>query len=349
VLNFVATIAHDPNGNMRDPSAMLQDPVSKTWHFWVDHMNGSTQPGWHAYLHHYSAPAIVGPWTLSGPTPALPHSSDSDAWDFAGSFSPSVIYEPEEKLWYLFYSASGKNQSKFNTCAQLVASAASPEGPWTKLGPVAVPTGSPPHWEGWNAQRLDSGRALVIGGRKGFWTKGCSGAVGQEGLYLPHAQRSWAPPYAEAAGVNPLFAARNWCLHGYENCEFFRRSANASDLHIWCSFHGGRGKPGMLQGPAPHFVVDLNTSPNGENWTYAGALTPHNTSDPGPVPGEPTPVYEDGLPGDGATVRYFIARHTVRHGMTDATGPGSLAIGLYKLSWLPPAGDEHTIVDPSTS
>ena len=100
VLNFVATIAHDPNANMRDPSAMLQDPVSKTWHFWVDHMNGSTQPGWHAFLHHYSAPAIVGPWTLQPPTPALPHSSDPDAWDFAGSFSPSVIYEPEEKLWY---------------------------------------------------------------------------------------------------------------------------------------------------------------------------------------------------------------------------------------------------------
>eukprot|EP01048_Picozoa_sp_COSAG05_P017927 COSAG05_NODE_2534_length_2934_cov_1.471958_3_plen_110_part_00 len=107
----------------------------------------------------------------------------------------------------------------------------------------------------------------------------------------------------------------------------------------------------MPQGPAPHFVVDLSTDPKGENWTYAGALSPHNRSDPGPVPGEPTPVYEDGLPGDGATVRYFIARHTVRRyqRVTDAMGPGSLAIGLYKLSWLPPAGAGHTVVGLSTS
>jgi hypothetical protein len=40
---------------------------------------------------------------------------------------------------------------------------------------------------------------------------------------------------------------------------------------------------------------------------YAGALNPHNASDRGsPTPGEPTPVYENGLPGDGALVRYFI-------------------------------------------
>eukprot|EP01047_Picozoa_sp_COSAG01_P073245 COSAG01_NODE_11886_length_1840_cov_155.260195_2_plen_58_part_00 len=40
---------------------------------------------------------------------------------------------------------------------------------------------------------------------------------------------------------------------------------------------------------------------------YAGALNPHNASDRGsPTPGEPTPVYENGLPGDCALVRYFI-------------------------------------------
>ena len=99
----------------------------------------------------------------------------------------------------------------------------------------------------------------------------------------------------------------------------------------------------MPQGPAPHFIIDLKKSPLGTAWTYAGAITPHNKSDDGPVPGEPTPVYEDGVPGDGATVRYFIARHTTRR-VTDATGPGSLAIGLYKLSWLPPAGSGHTEV-----
>ena len=83
-----------------------------------------------------------------------------------------------------------------------------------------------------------------------------------------------------------------------------------------------------------HFVVDLATDPLGDHWIYAGSLTPFNKSDAATVahpPGEPTPVYEDGAPGDAATVRYFIARQPTGH-----KGPRALAIGLYKLSWLPP-------------
>jgi hypothetical protein len=215
-LTYVQTIAFDPHACMRDPSAMVQDPKTNRWHFWVDHMNGTHQPGWHAFLHHYSAPEIMGPWESHGL--ALPHSTDPTAWDYAGTFSPSVIYSPEEGLWFLFYSASGANQSKLGTCAQMVASATSPDGPWTKRGVVAAPTGSPPSWSGsWNTRRLDSGRALVVGGRKGYWTKGCSlKAVAQEGLYLPASASSWAPPYAEAPHTNPLFAAQPWCSSGCE-------------------------------------------------------------------------------------------------------------------------------------
>ena len=319
---------------MRDPSAAVQDPKTKRWHFWVDHMNGTHEPGWHAFLHHWSAPSILGPWTSHGL--ALPHATDPAAWDFAGTFSPSVIYSPEEERWFLFYSASGANQSKLSTCAQLVASAQSPDGPWTKNGVVAAPTGGPSNgWAGaWNTRRLDSGRALVIGGRKGYWTKGCSlKATAQEGLYRPHSDKSWAPPYAEAPHTNPLFAAQPWCESGYENCEFFRRP-NSSELHVWCSWHGGSGKPGLPRGPAPHFILDLEQSPEGTNWTYVGAINPHNASDrANPAPGEPTPVYESGLPGDGATVRYFIAR--MQTGKGTHTG-GQLGIALYRLTWLPP-------------
>ena len=50
------------------------------------------------------------------------------------------------------------------------------------------------------------------------------------------------------------------------------------------------------------------------------------------MPGEPTPVYEGGPPGDAARVRYFIAREdAVTHG-----GPGSLWIGLFSLAWIDP-------------
>jgi hypothetical protein len=41
----------------------------------------------------------------------------------------------------------------------------------------------------------------------------------------------------------------------------------------------------LALGPAPHFVIDLKSDPQGLNWTYAGALNPHNASDHGPAPG----------------------------------------------------------------
>jgi hypothetical protein len=243
-------------------------------------------------------------------------------------------------LWYLFYSASSANETELKTCAQLVASSPSPDGPWDKLGPVATPTGSPPGWRGgWNARRVDSGRALIVGGRKGYWTKGVSGEnIATEGLYFPTSASSFAPPWTEAPnGTNPLFPADHpWDTSGYENCEFFmapkEQHRGGKLMHIWCNWHGGKGKPGLGQGPAPHFIVDLAVDPLGTNWIYVDSLTPHNASDHGPSPGEPTPVYEGGQPGDMATVRYFIARH-----VTGVKGPGELAIGLYSLAWTPPA------------
>jgi hypothetical protein len=33
LLEYVSTIAHDPSGNMRDPSPVVQDPVTGRWHF----------------------------------------------------------------------------------------------------------------------------------------------------------------------------------------------------------------------------------------------------------------------------------------------------------------------------
>ena len=110
--------------------------------------------------------------------------------------------------------------------------------------------------------------------------------------------------------------------------------APADQLHIWCSWHSGNGIPGLPRGQAPHFVIDLAKDPLGEHWIYAGALDWQNKSSSGPAPGEPTPVYENGAPGDGATVRYFIARQKTGH-----KGPGALAIGLYSLGWVPPGAE----------
>lgn len=329
-LDYVMTIAERIDGNLRDPSEAVRDPVTGLWHFWVDFMAGSIEPGWHAEIHHYSSQNITGPWTSHGK--AINHSTDPNAWDSNGTFSPSVIYSPDEKLWYLFYSATSTNYSAFKTCAQLVASSSSPDGPWTKLGVVAQPTGQPPDWgSNWNGRRVDSGRALIIGGQKGYWTKGVtSNNKATEGLYIPVNQSSFAPPYREYEH-NPIFPAPSVVPDGYENCEFFmgppyEKGIAEGLLHIWCNWHGS------LNGKSvPHFVSDLTESPNGTNWTYVDSLSLKNTASPSFTALEPTPVYQGGPAGDITFTQYFIGRMHVKD-----KGPGSLVIGLFKLAWLPP-------------
>jgi hypothetical protein len=125
-LTYVKTIANASTGNLRDPSSVVQDPKTGQWHFYVDYMDGPTQPGWHSYQHHYSSDDIEGPWTNHGIAPGLNHSTDPKAWDYAGMFSPSLIYVPDEDIWYIFYSASGANQSELKTSAQMVTLPTSP-------------------------------------------------------------------------------------------------------------------------------------------------------------------------------------------------------------------------------
>ena len=223
LLQYVKTIAYDPANNLRDPSPAVQDPATGRWHFWVDFMPGAQGPGWEASLKHFSAPEITGPWASQGF--ALNHSTDPAAWDYAGQFSPSTIYDAADKTWWLYYSASGKNQTELLTNAQMVCSAPSPDGPWTRRGLAAWSTGGPatsPPWGSniaatpncragqkkcWNSRFVDSGRALIVGGRRAYWTKGVEGSypgydhnglpfslVASEGVYLPRSPNSFAPP-----------------------------------------------------------------------------------------------------------------------------------------------------------
>ena len=54
---------------------------------------GAEQSGWSGWLHHYSAPTIAGPFVNHGI--ALNKSTDPDAWDCNGMFSPSVLHDPQ--------------------------------------------------------------------------------------------------------------------------------------------------------------------------------------------------------------------------------------------------------------
>eukprot|EP00041_Stephanoeca_diplocostata_P015559 m.297419 g.297419 ORF g.297419 m.297419 type:complete len:463 (+) comp20080_c0_seq2:74-1462(+) len=312
-LSLQRIIADDPTGNLRDPSAMIQDPNTLLWHFWVVYMPGATEPGWNGFLHHYvSSNSSLDTCVWENHGLALNHSSDPNAYDAQGMFSPSALYDPNGSNpgWYLFYSGCGANHSTLGVSAQLVAHAASPDGPWERLGLVAWPLGNASeNWsKPWNARRLDSGRALTVNGKRGYWTKGVSRTnFAQEGVYFPNNADAFAPPYSEWTG-NPLYA---YPVNsgGYENCEFFR--GPDAYLHILCQNHEG--------GQQPHFVTPLGG--DGLNWTLTGTVTTKPAL-------EPTPVYEGSIPGDTADVRYFIARTE-----SGRKGPGALVIGLYALTW----------------
>lgn len=301
-------IAKDVSGNLRDPSAVIQDPKTGLWHFWVVFMPGSTQPGWRGYLHHYvslNTSVESTEWLSLGL--ALNHSSDPKAFDSGGMFSPSAVYDATGPRpgWYLFYSGTGANYTVTRASAQLVAFATDPDGPWIRLGLVAYPSNVNGTW---NAVRTDSGRAQIVNGKRGYWTKGVSGkSLAQEGAYFPNDPSTFAPPYSQWSN-NPVFKALKG-TDGYENCEFFKGPDRF--FHIICANHGGG---------QPHFVAPLGT--DALNWTLANTINTQPAL-------EPTPVYENGPPGDQADVNFFIARTE-----TGQNGPGALAIAIYKLTWI---------------
>ena len=94
---------------------------------------------------------------VKSPGKAFNHSTDPRAWDYAGQFSPSVIYDETEKRWFAFYSATAKNYSEgSDTCAQLVRTSQSPDGPWSDpIGAAAE------HRSDWCKTRYASSKPVV--------------------------------------------------------------------------------------------------------------------------------------------------------------------------------------------
>jgi len=335
-LTKVNLVAYDPTGNLRDPSAMIRDPKTGRWHFWVV-WSGGAHGGWGGYLHHYSADAIEGSWTNHGR--AMNHSADPEAFDYRGMFSPSALYDEQADAWYLFYSGIGSNTTGNHISAQLVASSRSPDGPWTRAGLVTYPTGTVDQGFNltWNGRRTDSGRAMKLNGQRGYWTKGCRTKLNvsaahtcSEGAYFPDEPRFWDPPYSEWSS-NPIFKADGSSGYkdgeGYENCEFFKGPPEEVVdgqrlLHVLCKGH---------HTAAPHFVSDKA----GLRWSFVEMLR----TDPAK---EPTPVYHGAVPGDEAEVSHFLAR---QEGDDECASPTKrYCIGLYKLDWVPQSGQLASLV-----
>jgi hypothetical protein len=244
-----------------------------------------------------------------------------------------------DQTWYLFYSATGKNGSATRKCiteptgcesSQMVASSVSPHGPWKKLGYVAraMNDGS------WNERLVDSGRALLVNGKRGYYGIGFlslahdkTAAVEDiEGVYFPEDPASFRPPYK--LGV-PLNTSSDANYEGYENCEFLPLQGM---MHVLCTDHHS-GKC-YNQGPGPggahhasnlscvaHFIANEDLSV----WTLQERITTKPAL-------EPTFVYE-GAVGNEANVSYSIART-----IDPLCSPTYLAcedIALYRVTWVP--------------
>jgi len=168
---------------------------------------------------------------------------------------------------------------------------------------------------------------MIVNGKRGYWTKGVMQQwTGQEGVYFPQDPSSFRPPYAEWSG-NPIYRIDGTSGsyrpgHGYENCEFFMgpmgEVSEGQLLHVLCTTHG-KGKEHQ-----PHFVAAKDAL----SWIYVDTLALDAL--------EPTPVYEGGMPGDGAKVTHFIAR---AH-----DSDGRLVVALYKLDWVPSGLNEALAV-----
>jgi hypothetical protein len=346
-------IMHDPDGFLRDPSSPIQDPDG-VWHAWVVFVPPKYgAEGWSGFIKHFHTKDLRSNWTNGGL--ALNHSSDRLAFDATGMCSPGAQYDPAQKLWYLFYTGAtpegttgypprSGGRPMDNLSAQGCAVSSSPYGPWRRLGVVA-PGGLAWNASGkgggyrenhWNGLRVDSGRALIVNGTRLYSTKGIGNGTklpdsnpsgtyqALQGVFFPDDAASWAPPYHAYRG-NPVTragpAGNTYTAGGAENCEFY--SGPDGFFHANCAAHGEL----YPHGGAPHYLVrvlpadrsaDARSSADPRiEWQFVGFV-------PSLGAAEPTPVYEDGPPGDNATVRFFIAR-------------ADRGVSLYAVHWSPAA------------
>lgn len=340
-LQYLRTVATGASvgGNLQDPTSM-RDPDTGLWHMWtVTGTDGTC--GWAGHIRHfYSSNASLETAAFIDGGIALNHSADPAALDSNGMFSPGIMRDPDDNMWYLFYSATGKGGDAGRQCigeptacvsSQQVARAASPHGPWQKLGTVSLAKNDS---KSWNERLVDCGRPLIVNGTRAYFGLGFvstareqAGAVSSvEGVYLPHDPASWVPPYVDWPR-NPLETASDLNVgphkEGYENCEFV---PHAGRMHVLCTDHHHGQCYDNLRGSnvscVAHFVA---SDASVRRWDFVEHLNTRPAL-------EATPVY-DGVPGDAANVTHFVARTIDPDCHSPPRHNGCQDIGLYALSW----------------
>jgi hypothetical protein len=314
-------VAEDRTAHLRDPSCVLHDPHSGTWHFWATRigLDKGVSGGWWGAVHHFAAPRPEGPWTDRGP--AVCATDDPAAHDNLGTYTPDAIRNPDDGVWYLFYSATARGfrmdlaAGHFDPATLNVARSATPDGPWERSShnPIVTIGPTPQDWDG---LRVDEALPLLIGGRRVLSMKGV-GRLSTEPLII----RQQAGRYLPTSGT------------------WFGPYDRDSASPVACGPNGERGFEGYAIVPGPDGLLHL-LSHNPLDDALAGRPLRHLVSADGGASWRPCgtvahplsrgtkaphPIWR-GVPGDAGEVLGFIDHLTL--------DDGRLAIRLLRHQWV---------------
>lgn len=152
----------EPGVMRRDPSDIIK--VGDLYHVWYS--KGKFSHGYDATIFHATSPD-GHVWTEIGEAIAR---GPAGSWDEQSVFTPGILVA-EDKYW-LFYTAvpkpftNGDKDTPATGTAIGVASATSPEGPWTKVAGNPLISPSKDHGE-FDSLRVDDACLLVRDGK--FW------------------------------------------------------------------------------------------------------------------------------------------------------------------------------------
>ena len=313
-LSKIQTIVSDPNANIRDPTAVLFDHVTKTWNFWATHIPiqyGTA--GYHGTIHHYYSKSLNSTFNTSGI--AINISSNPNDFDSFGVFTPGVTYDNTTNEWIIFYGGVKNGSSSHIEQIGIAVSTNGVFGPFiknTEYNPVVKLTDV--FWcDNSGPARVDEAKPSIVGNKKYLYVKGvCNNFTALEGIWEGTSKTnnnnsnntSWSPPYSISSQYSPLFNSLNTTDKlGFENFKIFLGIDGY--LHLTGHNHGSTDVNGTKIQECPHYVsINSGDDDNeyGIKWKFVNMMKSF-----GQHPDEPAPVYPNGAPGDeGGIPTYFI-------------------------------------------
>ena len=313
VLTKIMTIVNDPAADIRDPTAVLFDPITETWNFWATRIPGTqSQGGYNGTIYHYYSKSLFSRFNTSGI--AINKSSDPADFDHHGVFTPGIMYDERKNEWLIYYGGVRTERSEHREQIGLAISKTGVFGPFIKqtlANPVI--TLEEVFWCDSNVSspaRVDEAKPYIIKNRKMIYTKGvCQNYTALDGIWQSDDGDTWDTPYTlndrDSPIVNSLTTSEK---KGFQNVKIFMGPDGY--LHLTAHNHANDG--------CPHYISDDNN--RGIKWKLVNMMKPY-----GLPQWEPAPVYPDGVPGDQGGIPEFMIQFV--------TSNPPYYVDLMRLTW----------------